>query len=162
MANTIGTIVAIDRAMLIGSMRPGCGSRLSGTRNGASASKGMSTGIARRNTEPHPKCSSRMPPTMGPRAAPAENIDAHTAIARRRWSRSVKMLRSRDNVEGMSMAPKNPIAARATISSSAVDANAASAEIAANPVAPMRSIRRRPNRSPIVPIVTSRPASTSG
>ena len=122
----------------------------------------MSTGTDSRNTDPHEKCSSRSPPTIGPSAAPAENIAAHTAIARRRWSRSVKMLRSSDSVEGISIAPNTPMAARATISHPALGAKAASTETAAKPVAPMSSIRRRPNRSPSVPIVTSRPASTSG
>ena len=72
------------------------------------------------------------------------------------------MLRSSDSVEGISIAPKTPIAARAAISHSALGAKAASAETTPNPVAPMSSIRRRPNRSPSVPIVTSRLASTSG
>ena len=81
-----------------------------------------------RNTEPHAKCSSRMPPTIGPSAAPAENAAAHTAIARRRWSRLGKMLRSSESVDGISMAPKKPSRARAAISSAALGANAASAE----------------------------------
>ena len=48
---------------------------------------------------------------MGPSAAPAENIVAQTAIARRRWSRSVKIERRSDSVEGMSIAPNTPHAA---------------------------------------------------
>ena len=98
----------------------------------------------------------------GPSAAPAEKPAAHTAIAMRRWSRLVKMLRRSDSVDGISIAPNTPIAARAAISHSALGAKAASAETRPNPVAPMSSIRRRPNRSPSTPIVTSRLASTSG
>ena len=69
-----------------------------------------------------------MPPTTGPRAAPAEKPAAHTAIARRRWSRLAKMLRRSDSVEGISIAPNTPMAARAAISHSALGAKAASAE----------------------------------
>jgi hypothetical protein len=71
-------------------------------------------------------------------------------------------LRSSDSVDGMSIAPNTPIPARAAISQAALGAKAASTETAAKPVAPISSIRRRPNRSPSVPIVTRSPASTSG
>ncbi len=148
--------------MLSGSMRPGFGSRLSGTSSGAAMSSGMRTGTAMRNTEPHAKCSRRKPPTIGPSADPAENADAQTAMAMRRWSRFWKIDRSSDSVDGISMAPKKPSRARAAISRPAVGAKAASAETTANPVAPMRSRRRRPKRSPSVPMVTRSPASTSG
>ncbi len=143
-------------------MRPGWGSRLSGTRSGASTSSGTSTGTAIRNTDPHAKCARRNPPTIGPSADPAENMEAQIAMARRRWSRSVKMLRRSERVEGMSIAPNTPMSARAAMSTAAVGAKAARAETVAKPVAPMSSIRRRPNRSPSVPIVTSRLARTSG
>ncbi len=72
------------------------------------------------------------------------------------------MLRSSARVDGMIMAPNRPMAARPAINHSAEGAKADSADTVANPVAPISSIRRRPNRSPRVPIVTSRPASTSG
>ena len=60
----------------------------------------------------------------------------------------------------MSMAPKNANGARATTVSSAEGANAASAKIAAKPVEPMSSNLRRPMRSPIAPMGTSRAEST--
>ncbi len=84
MAHTIGTIIAMDSTILTASTRPASGLRLSGTSSGASTSSGTSTGTAMRNTDPHEKCSRRTPPTIGPSAAPAENIDAQMAIARRR------------------------------------------------------------------------------
>src|SRR5699024_3383886 len=59
--------------MLTGSTGPGWGSLDSGTSNGPSTNRGISTGTAIRKTEPHQKCSSKKPPTTGPRAAPPEN-----------------------------------------------------------------------------------------
>nr|BFF16187.1 hypothetical protein GCM10025699_74900 [Microbacterium flavescens] len=98
---------------------------------------------------------------MGPSAEPAANPLAQIAIARRRWSRSVKVLRSSDRVAGMIMAPKKPSTARAAMSDSAFGENAASTETAAKPEAPISSSRRRPKRSPSEPIATSSPARTS-
>ena len=153
--------VIISR-MLSGSTGLGFGSFDSGTMIGARISSGIRIGTASRNTEPQSKCSSRKPPTIGPSAAPAENPEAHTAIAMRRSVASTKILRIIDRVAGMSMAPKIPSRARATTSISAEGANAASAEIAAKPVEPMSSSLRRPMRSPIAPMGTSRAESTSG
>ena len=162
MPNTIGAIVISDSRMLGTSTGPGAGSFDSRTSSGVSTSSGMRTGTASRNTEPHQKCSMSRPPTIGPSADPAAKPDAQIAIATRRWSRSWNTLRSSDSVEGMSIAPKKPRTALAAISSSAVGANAAAAETAANPVAPISSTVRRPIRSPRLPIATSRPARTSG
>ena len=98
---------------------------------------------------------------IGPSADPAVKHDAQMAMASVRDEASVKMLRISDNVEGISIAPNTPSAARAATRYSAVGANAAAADTAANPVAPMISIRRRPTRSPRLPIMTSSAASTS-
>lgn len=87
---------------------------------------------------------------------------AQIAIARRRWSRFGKTLRRSESVEGISIAPKKPRAARAPMSAAAVGANAATTETAAKPTAPTSRRRRRPTLSPRLPIATSRPASTSG
>ena len=152
--------IIISRMLAISS-GPGFGSFDSGTVMGARARNGTSTGTAMRNTDPHQKWLSRSPPTMGPSAAPAEKPAAHTAIAVRRSFGSRKMLRMSESVAGMSMAPKNPSTARAMTSSRAVGANAASAEITANPTEPISRILRRPMRSPRLPIGTSSPASTS-
>ena len=59
---------------------------------------------------------------MGPIALPAAKPAAQIAIASRRSSRSVKMLRSSESVGGMIMAPKNPSPAREAMSASALGA----------------------------------------
>ena len=87
---------------------------------------------------------------------------AQMATASRRRFGSGKMLRIRDRVEGISIAPKKPSAARPAMSHSALGAKAVAAETAAKPTLPIRSRRRRPIRSPRLPMATSRPASTNG
>ena len=98
---------------------------------------------------------------MGPSAEPAVKQDAQMAMASRRADASVKMLRISDRVDGISIAPNTPSSARAATSISAVGANAAPTDTTANPVAPIISRRRRPTRSPRLPMATSRAASTS-
>ena len=105
--------------MLTMSNGPGEASFDSGTTIGASTRNTPRTGTAIRNTEPHQKCSSRKPPTIGPSAAPPEKAAAQMAMASRRWLRSAKMLRSNDNVEGISMIPSS---AREAMRASAVGA----------------------------------------
>ena len=78
--------------------------------------------------EPHQKCSSRMPPVIGPRPMPSADTPAHTPIALPRSSGSVKTLVMIDSVDGMMNAPPMPISARVAISASADGANADSAE----------------------------------
>ena len=56
-------------------------------------------------------------------------------------------------------APARPSNARATMSISVLVENAASTETAANATAPIMSRRRRPIRSPSVPIVIKEPAT---
>src|SRR5579859_6810068 len=70
------------------------------------------------------------------------------------------MLLISDRVDGARVAPATPSSARAAISSPGLVAYAASTEAAANPAAPVSSRRRRPIRSPRVPIVISDPART--
>ena len=82
------------------------------------------------------------------------------AIASRRADASVKMLRISDRVDGISIAPNTPSRARAPTSNSALGANAAATDTTANPIAPIISRRRRPIRSPRLPIATSSAAST--
>ncbi|BAS14021.1 hypothetical protein AHiyo8_23240 [Arthrobacter sp. Hiyo8] len=72
------------------------------------------------------------------------------------------MLRIKDSVDGMSMAPKMPMLARPAMSHSADGANAVAAETAAKPVLPINSKRRRPILSPRFPMDTKSAASTSG
>lgn len=68
------------------------------------------------------------------------------------------MLLIRDSVEGMSVAPATPSRARATISHRALGAKAAKTEAAPKAAIPIISSRRRPIRSPSVPIVIRKPA----
>jgi hypothetical protein len=117
------------------------------------------TGTASRKTEPHQNRSSSTPPTSGPIAAPAEKLAIQIPIAVVRWCGSSNMLRISDSVEGASVAPAIPRIARDAISISGLRANAASIEAAPNAAAPISSSRRRPMRSPSVPIVIRQPAT---
>jgi hypothetical protein len=69
------------------------------------------------------------------------------------------MLRISDSVEGASVAPATPSSAREAISISGLDENAATTDEAPNAAAPVSSSRRRPIRSPSVPIVIRKPAT---
>jgi hypothetical protein len=69
------------------------------------------------------------------------------------------MLRISDSVDGARVAPATPSSARAAISCSALVANAATIEAIPKAAAPSSSSRRRPIRSPRVPIVISNPAT---
>jgi hypothetical protein len=117
------------------------------------------TGTARRNTEPQLKLWSRTPPTSGPIAAPTEKLVIQIPIATVRCLSSSNMLRISDRVEGAIVAPATPSKARVPISISGLDENAAATEAVPNAAAPIKSIRRRPIRSPSVPIVMSEPAT---
>ena len=68
------------------------------------------------------------------------------------------MLRIKDRVDGANVAPATPSSARVAISISAVVENAAITEATPNAAAPIKRSRRRPMRSPNVPIVISDPA----
>ena len=65
----------------------------------------------------------------------------------------------RESVEGAIVAPAIPRRAREKISISALVEKAARSEASANAAAPKRSRRRRPIRSPSVPMVISSPAT---
>ena len=115
--------------------------------------------MASRNTAPHQKCSSTKPPASGPTALPAENAETQMAMARERCAGSSNMLNSSDSVEGASVAPATPSSARLRMSISALVLNAHSRLATPNAAAPMSSSRRRPMRSPRVPMVMSKPAT---
>ena len=68
------------------------------------------------------------------------------------------MLLIRASVDGASVAPATPQQRAATISISGLTEKAAVAETTANAAAPTSSNRRRPTRSPSVPIVMTNPA----
>jgi hypothetical protein len=84
------------------------------------------------------------------------------AMASLRRLGSGKILRIRDSVEGMSMAPNKPSAALPAMRHAALGAKAVAADTAAKPMLPMMSSRRRPILSPRLPMATRSPASTSG
>jgi hypothetical protein len=92
-------------------------------------------------------------------AAPAEKLEIQTPTASVRWRGSANMLRISDRVEGARAAPATPSRARAAISVPAVGAKAANTEAVPNPAAPPSRTRRRPIRSPRVPMVTREPAA---
>ncbi len=92
-------------------------------------------------------------------AEPPEKAAAQTATAVRRSARSGKMPRSSPRVEGISVAPPRPSSARAAMSIPGVVAKAAATEARPKARAPMSSSRRRPIRSPRLPMSTSSPAS---
>jgi hypothetical protein len=83
---------------------------------------------------------------------------AHTPIATARCRTSTNRVLINDSVEGMSVAPATPSSALARMSSSALGANAARTDTAANATTPIDSRRRLPSRSPTVPMVTRKPA----
>jgi hypothetical protein len=68
------------------------------------------------------------------------------------------MLRMRERVEGARVAAATPSSARETISISTLVEKAASTEATPNAAAPISRRRRRPIRSPSVPIVIRKPA----
>jgi hypothetical protein len=100
------------------SMRPGFGSFDSGTRVKTRITPAAAIGTLMRNTEPHQKCSSSRPPTIGPMATPRPTAPAQTPMARPR-SRGSKTLAMIDSVAGMTAAAPRPITARAQMSWSA-------------------------------------------
>ena len=131
----------------------------SGRSRGPIASSSAITGTARRNTDPQWKLSSRTPPTSGPIAAPTEKLVTQIPIATVRCCSSSNMLRISESVEGASVAPATPSRAREAISISGLDEKAATTEAPPNAAAPISSSRRRPIRSPSVPIGIRNPAT---
>jgi hypothetical protein len=114
-----------------------------------------------RNTDPHAKCSSRSPPTIGPRAIPAPLVAAQKPIARWRSWRSANVLVMIASVEGMISAAPRPMLARAAVSIPTESETAAHVEQAANATRPARNVFLRPTRSARLPATNSRPANTS-
>ena len=141
------------------SMRPGFGSRDSGTRAPTRARPSSTTGTLIRKTDPHQKRSSSAPPTIGPIATPRPTAPAHSPMARAR-SRGSKTFEMIDRVAGMIAAAPTPISARAPMSCPGLCAYAEASEARPNKASPMARNRLRPNRSPSTPKLNSRPAKT--
>ncbi len=148
-----------ESAALLTSGLPALGSRYSGSSDGPTTSSRIMTGTLIRNTAPHQKYCRIRPPSSGPIAPPSEKAMIQTLIAVVRSRGSWNMLRINDSVDGASVAPAIPSSARDTISIVAVRENAASTDATAKNTAPSSSNRRRPMRSPSVPMVMSEPAS---
>ena len=91
-------------------------------------------------------------------AMPAEA--AQMAMACARSFRSVKTLVMIDSVAGMTRAPPMPMTARMAIRWSAESAKAEPIEDTPMIARPIARAPLRPNRSPRLPIVSSRPAKT--
>ena len=155
--NTTARTATRDMAALIRSRRPASGSRYSGRTRGPRTSRAAITGTASRNTEPHQKRSSRIPPSTGPIAPPAEKLVIQIPMAVDRCPGSVNMLKISDSVDGARVAPAMG-SARLAIRDSALVDSAASTDTTPKAVAPSSSSRRR-IRSPRVPMVTRNPAT---
>ena len=140
---------------------PGVGLRRSGNNTMPPTTSTAVTGTLIKNTDPHQKCCSSAPPTTGPSAAPAENIAAQIPTAMLRSRGVGNRLRINASVAGANVAPATPRSARAPISISAVEAYAVATDMAPKAVAPQSNTFWWPMRSPRLPIVTSRPASTN-
>jgi hypothetical protein len=110
--------------------------------------------------EPHQKPSSSPPVRIGPMEAPAPANPAHTAIARGR-SCGGKIDVIIDSVAGITKAAPMPMTARLAITCVASLASPPSSAPRPNTTSPPTSARRRPNRSPMAPALSSRPANTT-
>ena len=149
-----------DSTALIGSRRPAAGSRYSGKSRGPTISSSTITGTPMRKTAPHQNISSTMPPTSGPIAPPTEKLVIQTPIAVVRCAgieEHVPDQRERRRRDG---GARRRRAARAWRSASGRSWRTRRRPTPRRtPPAPISSRRRRPIRSPSVPIVISEPAT---
>ena len=135
------------------------GSLLSGIRKRPEMRTALTTGRLSRKIAPHENSSSSHPPTTMPAGIPSAATAAQMPIALARSSRG-KTSTKTESVDGMISAPPTPCAARAAMSWPLVSENAAARLATPKINIPTSSARRRPNRSPTVPIVSRRPANT--
>jgi len=156
---TTASTASRSMATLARSSRPASSARNSGSTRGPRTSSRAITGTASRNTEPHQKCSRSTPPSTGPIAPPAEKLVIQMAMAVVRCLGSWNMLKISDSVDGARIAPAIPSSARAPISISGLVDRATTTETAPKAAAPSSSNRRRPIRSPRLPMVTRNPAT---
>ena len=162
MATTVPTSPIITSIEDTASQRfEGSGS-LAGRINQVATSASATTGTFTRNTEPHQKDSSSVPPRIGPRADPTTDRLPQIAIAKFRSRSTVKYVRISARVAGIIAAAPTASTARAPISTSGDGANAASRDANPKITRPTTNIRVWPMRSPRVPLPSSRPAITRG
>ena len=148
----------MDMTALVRSSRPAAASRNSGSNRRPLTNSSSMTGTPSRKTAPHQKNCRMMPPTSGPIALPTMKPVIQTVIAKVRSRSTWNMFRISDKVEGISVAPATPSNARVAISMPAVVEKAASTEATPKAAAPVSNSRRRPMRSPSVPMVMRKPA----
>lgn len=154
-----GRIASSDNTTLAGSILPAAGFLNSGSTFGPTTRRMTMTGTPIRNTEPHQKNSSSPPPMIGPSAVPPMKQPIQTPMAMDICLGFGNMAAMSAMVEGMIVDPATPSRARMTISISGLVEYAANIETTANAAAPIISSFLRPIRSPMFPIVMSRPAT---
>ena len=104
----------------------------------------MPIGMFTQKTDCQEKCSSRIPPVIGPMATASPENPAQMAMARPRSRGSRNTLVRIDSVAGMIRAPPMPMKARVAISPSADVDIAAAAEPMPNNTMPSCSAPLRP------------------
>ncbi len=160
-AHSVMVSPAMDRPEPTRSGGRATGSLESGSSGTDSSSASTTIGTLTRNTEPHQKCASSRPPTIGPSARPTPEVAAQMPKARCRSRLSGNMFPMMDSVDGLISAAPMPIEARAAISAPIEPARAAQVDPARKNTSPARNVRLRPNRSASEPATSSRPAKTS-
>jgi hypothetical protein len=100
------------------------------------------------------------PPTTGPAARAMADTPDHSPMAWTRSRGSGKAAVSRASEPGSSAAAPTACRARAVTRAGRLGASPHRAEAAVNTTRPVRNTRRRPNRSPSDPAVSSRLAKT--
>ena len=159
MPNTRPPSPTIDSSAPIGSSGRRSSSRDDGTTTAMAPKASRAMGTLMNSTDPHQKCSSRIPLMSGPMAPPAPAKPAHTAMALpRSWGgkTTVRM----DSVAGMISAAPSPITARRAMSCIGSPAWLATTAATANTPSPVSRARLRPKRSPRAPAKSRKPANT--
>ena len=131
----------------------------SGMRSRPARMASTTTGMLMKKIACQEKWSISMPPSTGLPTRPSMATEVQAAIALRRSSSSKTTMRM-DSVDGMISAPPTPIATRTAIISPGLATKTAASDAAPNRSRPMIMTFRRPNRSPRLPEVSSRPAKT--
>lgn len=117
------------------------------------------TGAFSQKMNRQPTVSVSTPPSIGPKATLDAAANAHAAVARARSAGNAAAAIA--NPCGSITAAASPWPARAASSAGSEGAAAHSSDIAANAANPIRNSRRRPNRSPTDPAVSSTAAKAT-
>ena len=133
-------------------------SRDSRTANSVTAIAATATGTLSKKIDCQLTSSTRNPPTTGPMASAIAETPAQVPIARPRSCASNALVMI-DSVAGIMKPEPTPCTARKAISQVSLCDSAIMKLASPKMVTPTRNIRRRPNRSPRRPPVTSRTAN---